>query len=54
MSDRDVSILLLAILVAVIVGVVETFITFAPQQTDGIFDAALTFGVAWGFYRLRS
>ncbi len=54
MTDRDVSILILALVVSAVVAVLDTLIDIEPVAQDGVLTMALVFGVAWGFYRLRA
>jgi len=52
-NDRDVSVLILALITAVVVGVLDTLVDIQPVAQDGVLTVALVFGVAWGFYRIR-
>jgi len=54
MNDRDLTVFMLALLLSAAVGAAETIIHFSPDLSNGVFNAVLTFSVAWGFYRLRS
>lgn len=53
MTDRDVTILMLALVVSMVVGVADFIIEINPAAQDSILNVGLVFGVAWGFYRLR-
>ena len=52
MNDRDLTVLILAAIVAVVVGAIETVVTFTPDTSDGVLNSAFAFAVAWGFYRI--
>ncbi len=53
MTDRDVMVFMLALVVAVSVGVLDYIIDINPSNQDAVLNTALVFGVAWGFYRMR-
>ena len=54
MTDRDVMILMLALIVAAGVGAIDYLIQINPSSQDSVLNAGFVFVVAWGFYRLRS
>ena len=53
MSDRDLTVLILAFVVAIVVGTLDALIDISPEAQDGVLTVALVFGVAWGFYKIR-
>jgi len=53
MNDRDILVAILAILVGVFAGIIDTLIHFNPEFSDGALSAALIASTAWAFYRLR-
>ncbi len=54
MTDRDVMVLMLLLVLSIVVAVLDTMIDMEPVAQDGILTFALVFGVGWGAYRLRS
>ena len=52
MNDRDIIVFMLALIVGVTVGVLDTLIDIDPEAQDGMLTAALVVAVAWGFYKL--
>lgn len=52
MTDRDLTVLILAFVVAIVVGVIDTLIDVHPIAQDGVLTIALVFGVSWGFYKI--
>ena len=54
MTDRDLTVLMLLLVVSIVVATLDTFIDIQPVAQDGIVTFALVFGVGWGAYRLRN
>ncbi len=54
MTDRDLTVLMLLLVVSIVVAILDTLIDMQPVAQDGILTFALVFGVGWGAYRMRS
>ena len=53
LTTRDLIVLILAIMVGIGVGAIDTLIHVSPDVTDGALSAVLIATTAWTFYRLR-
>ena len=54
MTDRDLTVLMLLLVVSIVVATLDTIIDLDPVAQDGLLSFALVFSVGWGFYRLRN
>ncbi len=54
MNDRDLTVAILALMVGLLVGAIDTLVHFNDEVTDGALSAILISSTAWTFYRLRS
>ncbi len=54
MTDRDLTVIMLLLVVSIVVGVLDTLIDLNPVAQDGVLTTALVFAVGWLFYRLRA
>jgi UDP-N-acetylmuramyl pentapeptide phosphotransferase/UDP-N-acetylglucosamine-1-phosphate transferase len=52
MTDRDLLVLVLALVVAAVIGALDVLLDLDPEGNDGLVTAALVATVAFGFYRL--
>lgn len=53
LTTRDLIVLILAIMVGIGVGAIDTLIHISPDVTDGALSAVLIATTAWTFYRLK-
>lgn len=52
MTDRDLHVFVLLVMIALMVGLIETVLDITPSTRDGIVDAIMVAGVGAGFYKI--